>query len=221
MASDLQTGEKENNTRKKKPNIKKIVLLLAIPLFILVFVLIGSAVYKGIHPVLPYNNTVKLGDQLTEVKSKISYTSEEVFGDENEYTLLKEDFSESGVGNTEHFYPRLHIPFAKSDGDLIGSNYIDYIFDASDELSSIDIMFYCPFPESRMVEVLDYYEAALGTKDYKLETSINGPGYLIYSQHKAEFRKDGYRIYIQCYVNEGRLGGMFFINIGKDNTAKK
>lgn len=208
---------------KKKPNIKKIVRILMIPLLILAIILIGSAIYKGMHPVLPYDN-VKLGDNLSEVKSKISYTSEETLMVEGrEWAVLVEEFSESGVHNTDHFYPRLHIPFTTNNGEEV-SGEIRYTFNDAEELDLISIDFNCPFPDERILEIIDYYKAALGTKDCSLE--IDNPVTdkpLATRKYFAKFQEDGYRISITCVLipKDYVSGGSVLIYISKDDTSKK
>lgn len=225
-----QPTETQPKQEKKKPNIKKIVRILIIPLLILAIILIGSAVYKGMHPVLPYDN-VKLGDTLSEVKAKISYTSEKTMSnEEREWVVLVEEFSESGVHNTDHFYPRLHIPFTANNGEEV-SGEISYIFNDAEELDLIEISFDCPFPDERMLEVIDYYKAALGTKDYSLETerSEDDPAkdkLLETRKYFAKFQEDGYSVSITCvtidipsaknYIPSGNI----LIYIGRDSASK-
>lgn len=209
---------------KKKPTLKKIVCIAAVALLILLTViLISTSVYKKMYPVIPYDN-IKLGDTLADVKEKASYTSEEFLGEENESISLTEDLSARGVTNTEYFYPRLHIPFTAGST----RNTIHYLFDAgSEQLVGVMIHFDCPFPDSRIYEVIDYYETALGTNDHTLKTKQSEGMGTTTRTYTAEIQEDGYRVYITCvtidlpdlqyYANSGS----FVICIEKDNAATK
>lgn len=209
---------------KKKPTLKKIVCIAAAAMLILLSViLISTSVYKKMHPVIPYDN-IKLGDTLADVKAKTSYTSEEFLGEEKEYISLTEDLSARGVTNTEYFYPRLHIPFSADST----RNSINYIFDAgSEQLVGVMIHFDCPFPDSRIYEVIDYYKTALGTNDHTLKTEQSEGMGTTTRTYTAKIQEDGYRVSITCvtidipalqyYVN----GGSFVITINKDDASKK
>ena len=61
---------------KKKPNIKKIVLILMIPLLILAIIRIGVSVYKGVatnmYPLLPYRNKKLVRTQYKKYRALLS-----------------------------------------------------------------------------------------------------------------------------------------------------
>ena len=156
----VQTAEKQITQEKKKPNIKKIVLLLAIPLFILVFVLIGSAVYKGIsarmYPLLPYN--LEFGRSLTESHGETLSFSEEDENKARKTVTGTKDLSELSIKNTEQFYPNLSIPLQSENP---GS--ITYVFNTElDALQVVRIDLFVPTKGSEVLnEFIEYYKKSL------------------------------------------------------------
>lgn len=157
-----QPTETQPKQEKKKPNIKKIVRILMIPLLILAIILIGSAVYKGIathiYPLLPYN--LEFGRSLTEPHGEILSFNEEEENKARKTVTGTKNLSELSIKNTEHFYPRLSIPLQTENP---GS--ITYVFNTElDALQVVRIDLYTSAESSQVLdEFIEYYKKALKT----------------------------------------------------------
>lgn len=148
--------------KKKKPNIKKIIMI-AVSFVIILSVVIPSCIfsYKGItksmYPLLP--NGLEFGESFESLSEKIQNTTEP-----EEYKARKSkevtvDLSEIGVTNTDAFYPHLSIPLReKNPGNITYS----FNTDQNDALYEIELSLHTPAHKSPPInDFLNYYKTAL------------------------------------------------------------
>lgn len=162
QTASIQSIGNPSTQEKKKPNIKKIVRILIIPLLILAIIRIGVSVYKGIatnmYPLLPYS--LEFGRSLTDPHGEILRFNEEVENKARKTVTGTKNLSELSIKNTEHFYPRLSIPLQPENP---GS--ITYVFNTElDALQVVRIDLYTSAESSQVLdEFIEYYKKSLKT----------------------------------------------------------
>lgn len=204
--------------KKKKPNIKKIIMI-AVSFVIILSVVIPSCIfsYKGItksmYPLLP--NGLEFGESFESSSKKIQTTNEP---EEHKALKSKEvtvDLSEIGVTNTDALYPHLSIPIREKDrGD------ITYYFntDQNDALYSVEWSLFMPVHESPPInDFLDYYKTAL--KAYG-DVSLEPLSYKSFTEAYKLTCKE-YSVYLSVWDDETYYKTLPQIPEGYDEEAKK